>query len=44
MRCTATEEGSEEKWFTGLAVEVDAAKRIFTTLPVVPLEEKMLRE
>ena len=35
---------SEEKWFTGLAVEVDAANRIFTTLPVVPLEERMPRE
>ena len=44
MRCTATEEGSEEKWFTGLADEVDAANHIFTTLPVVPLEEKTPRE
>ena len=33
VRCTAPEEGK----YTGLAVEVDAANRIFTTLPVVPL-------
>ena len=39
MRCTAPGEGSEEKRFTGLAVEVDADKRIFTTLPLVPVEE-----
>ena len=44
VRCTAPEEGSEEKRFTGLAVEVDAANRIFTTLPVVPLEERMPRQ
>ena len=44
VRCTATEEGSEGKRFTGLAVEVDAANRIFTTLPVVPLGESMPRE
>ena len=44
VRCTAPGEGSEEKRFTGLAVEVDAANRIFTTLPVVPLGEAMPRE
>ena len=37
VRCTAPGEGR----FTGLAVEVDAANRIFTTLPVVPVEERM---
>ena len=40
VRCTAPKEGK----YTGLAVEVDAANRIFTTLPVVPLEERMPRE
>ena len=40
VRCTAPGEGK----YTGLAVEVDAANRIFTTLPVVPLEERMPRE
>ncbi len=40
VRCTAPEEGK----YTGLAVEVDPANRIFTTLPVVPLEERMPRE
>ena len=44
VRCTAMGEGSEEKRFTGLAVEVDRANRIFTTLPVVPVEERMPRE
>ena len=34
VRCTASRQGR----FTGLAVEVDAANRIFTTLPVVPVE------
>ncbi|MCY4586928.1 MAG: hypothetical protein OXB98_12900 [Bryobacterales bacterium] len=43
VRCTAPVEGAEEKRFTGLAVEVDAANRIFTTLPVVPVEERMSR-
>ena len=37
VRCTAPEKGM----FTGLAVEVDAANRIFTTLPVVAVEERM---
>ena len=36
VRCTAPGEGR----FTGLAVEVDAANRIFTTLPVVPVERR----
>ena len=34
VRCTAPGEGM----FTGLAVELDAANRIFTTLPVVPVD------
>ena len=37
VRCTAPQEGT----FTGLAVEVDAANRIFTTLPAVEVEERM---
>ena len=37
VRCTAPQEGM----FTGLAVEVDAANRIFTTLPAVEVEERM---
>ena len=40
VRCRAPREGSEETRFTGLAVEVDAANRIFTTLPVVPVERR----
>ncbi len=40
VRCTAPGEGK----FTGLAVEVDAGNRIFTTLPVVPVEERMSQE
>ena len=40
VRCTAPGEGM----FTGLAVELDAARRIFTTLPVVPVEERTDRE
>ena len=40
-RCAAPRPG--EGKFTGLAVEVDAGNRIFTTLPVVPVEERMLR-
>ncbi len=38
MRCTAPE-GEQE--FTGVAVELDASNRIFTTLPVVPLSGDM---
>ena len=37
VRCTAPGEGR----FTGLAVEVDDGSRIFTTLPVVAVEERM---
>ena len=40
VRCTAPGEGM----FTGLAVELDAANRIFTTLPVVPVPERMSQE
>ena len=38
VRCTAP------GLFTGVAVELDAGNRIFTTLPVVPVEERMDRE
>ena len=34
VRCTAPGEGA----FTGVAVELDAGNRIFTTLPVVPVQ------
>ncbi len=34
MRCTAPGEGA----FTGVAVELDAGNRIFTTLPIVPVQ------
>ena len=34
VRCTAPGEGM----FTGVAVELDAGSRIFTTLPVVPVQ------
>ena len=40
VRCTAPEEGM----FTGVAVELDASNRIFTTLPVVPVPERMSQE
>ena len=40
VRCTAP----GEEMYTGLAVEVDAANRIFTTLPVVPVEESMSQQ
>ena len=40
VRCTAPGEGM----FTGVAVELDAANRIFTTLPVVPVPERPDRE
>ena len=40
VRCTAPGEGL----FTGVAVELDAANRIFTTLPVVPVKERTDRE
>ena len=37
VRCRAPEEGS----YTGLAVEVDEGNHIFTTLPVVEVEDRM---
>ena len=37
VRCTATGEGL----FTAVALELDAGNRIFTTLPVVPVPERM---
>ncbi len=40
VRCTAPGEGL----FTGVAVELDAVNRIFTTLPVVPVPERMSQE
>ena len=36
VRCTAPAEG--EGMFTGVAVELEAGNRSFTTLPVVPVE------
>ena len=33
-----------EGMFTGVAVELDDGNQIFTTLPVVPVEERMDRE
>ena len=42
VRCTASAEG--EGMFTGVAVELDAVNRIFTTLPVVPVPERMSQE
>ena len=35
VRCTA-----QGRVFTGVAVELDSANRIFTTLPVVPMERE----
>ena len=40
VRCTATGEGL----FTAVALEMDAGSRIFTTLPVVPVPERMSQE
>ena len=40
VRCTAPGEGM----FTGIAVELDDGNQIFTTLPVVPVEERMSQE
>ena len=40
VRCSAPVEGM----FTGVAVELDAVNRIFTTLPVVPVPERMSQE
>ena len=39
VRCTVPDGGS----FTGVALELDAVTRIFTTLPVVPVPERMSR-
>ena len=40
VRCTVPGEGA----FTGVAVEIDAGNQIFTTLPVVPVPERMSQE
>ena len=40
VRCAAPGEGM----FTGVAVELDAVNQIFTTLPVVPVPERMSQE
>ena len=40
VRCSATGEGL----FTAVALEMDAVNRIFTTLPVVPVPERMPQE
>ena len=40
VRCTVPDGGS----FAGVAVELDAANRIFTTLPVVPVPERTPQE
>ena len=40
VRCTAPGEGM----FTGVAGELDEGNRILTTLPVVPVQERMDRE
>ena len=42
VRCTVPAEG--EGMFTGVAVELDASNQIFTTLPVVPIPERMSQE
>ena len=42
VRCTVPAEG--EGMFTGVAVEIDVGNRILTTLPVVPVQERMDRE
>ena len=39
VRCTVPAEG--EGMFTGVAVEIDEGNRILTTLPVVPVPERM---
>ena len=36
VRCMAPSEG--EGMFTGVAVELDGGNRIFTTLPVIPVQ------
>ena len=40
VRCMAP----GEEMFTGVAVELDVGNRIFTTLPVVPVPERMSQE
>ena len=42
VHCTVPAEG--EGMFTGVAVEIDEINRILTTLPVVPVQERMDRE
>ena len=42
VRCTVPAEG--EGMFTGVAVEIDEGNRILTTLPVVPVPERMSQE
>ena len=42
VRCTVPAEG--EGMFTGVAVEIDVGNRILTTLPVVPVQERMSQE
>ena len=41
VRCTAP---PGEGMFTGVAVELDAGKQIFTALPVMPVPERPSRE
>ena len=41
VRCTAP---PGEGMFTGVAVELDASNQIFTTLPVVPVPERVSQE
>ena len=41
VRCTAP---PGEGMFTGVAVELDASNQIFTTLPGVPVPERMSQE
>ena len=41
VRCTVP---PGEGMFTGVAVEIDEGNRILTTLPVVPVTERMDRE
>ena len=40
VRCDAVGEGR----FSAVALEMDPGNRIFTTLPVVPVEERMSQE
>ena len=43
-RCACTVPAEGEGMFTGVAVEIDEINRILTTLPVVPVQERMDRE